>query len=381
MKKIGIVTWFNYHNFGTALQVTALYNAIADLGYEPSVINYLPKRDPLFAKPYTLTRAKTLYIPRIKKKFQSYNHLTKSKEQTNKFNNFLGNMSFTKRIENDFTSVNEEFDAFVCGSDQIWSPTTFNSSYFFLDFVKDNNKKVSYAPSMGVSKVDDIHFKARVKPLVEAFSFLSVREQEGAEIINSICGRMPKVVLDPTLLHSKEQWDALTKPQNTDGKYILCYFLGQNKESWKHVNRLHKELDLPVKVIPIFKDDLTSPYECLTDVCPKEFIQLVKNASLVCTDSFHGTIFSILYGRDFYVYERFSSKDPSSRNSRIYNLLNKFKLGERLVVNPTSPIVKNDIDWGSVYAILDEERVDCLNYLKNALTSVTNTDTNLDRGV
>jgi len=121
---------------------------------------------------------------------------------------------------------------------------------------------------------------------ISRFEYLSVREAQGAKIIKEICNKEARVVLDPTMLLSACEWDKLAIGENESKPYILCYFLGTNKDNWSHVYRLSEKINIPLKIIPVFTSDYGRGYEVVNGVGPGEFINLVRNASMICTDSF-----------------------------------------------------------------------------------------------
>lgn len=374
MKKVAIMTWWHYANYGTALQVTALSTIIKNLGYNAEVINYIPhgkvvNNETLYSVfQYAYEKSKLLF------------NLNYVDEKRNKiFNNFLNKyLKFTVKCEtaSDLFQLNDEYDAFICGSDQIWAPTVFNSKYF-LDFVP-KYKKISYAPSIGVSEIKDDYIKNKMKNLIGDFEYLSTREEKGKEIIKEICNKEAKVVLDPTLLLDKSEWTELLNIDNeiNEDKYILCYFLGDNKKYWNYVKNISKKLNLKIKIIQMHKKD--SQYGiCIENCDPKKFIKAIKNAAYICTDSFHGVAFAINYNKKFCVFERFNKKDINSQNSRIYNILNIFGLEKRLV-NIEKPIelYLEDINYSVINKILLNKRCDSLQFLENSLNEVVNNKIN-----
>lgn len=368
MKKVALMTWSQYHNFGTSLQVTALTYIIRRLGYQVDVINYKPH-----AKLVTLIDYKDIshYLGKINKKFKSRKtKLVFDKTREQAFNDFLDrsiNLTEECKTDSDLFLLNEHYDTFVCGSDQIWAPSIFNSKYF-LDFVQNPNKMIAYAPSIGLAKIADKYVKNRMIENIDRFIHLSVREEQGAKLIKEMCNKEAKVVLDPTLLLTSDEWDTMAIPTEDISPYILCYFLGDNKESWKHVYELSKETHIQLKIIPVFKSDYERGHGVVDGVGPGEFLNLVKNASFVCTDSFHGTAFSIIYNKPFYTYERFSNKDGNSQNSRVYNILKLLKLESRLVCDRNNvlddPLICDYID---INKQLERNRKESINYLENAL--------------
>ncbi len=155
--------------------------------------------------------------------------------------------------------------------------------------------------------------------------------------------------------------------------YILCYFLGSNEDNWSHVYKLSKKTGIPLRIIPVFRKDYKRGDDLEEGVGPGEFLSLVKNASMVCTDSFHGTVFSIIYNRPFFTYERFSSTDSNNQNSRIYNILTMLGLRDRLVSDPKSgsvaPLVCN---FSNANMQLKKKREESFSFLEKALSSAVN---------
>lgn len=379
MKKVALMTWSQYHNFGTSLQVTASTFTMKKLGYQVDVVNYIPH-----AKLVTLIDYKNInhYTAKIKKKIK--NRKSKSiidQDREKAFVNFLNkNISLTEKCktDSDLFLLNEKYDAFVCGSDQIWAPSIFNDKYF-LSFVERPQKMIAYAPSIGLSKIEDPYVKNRMAENISRFEHLSVREAQGAKLIKEICNKEAKVVLDPTLLLTGNEWDTMAIPKNENNPYILCYFLGTNKDNWSHAYELSKKTNIPLKIIPVFSPDYERGHDVADGVGPGEFLNLVKNASMICTDSFHGTTFSIIYNKPFYTYERFSSKDGNNQNSRIYNILKLLELEDRLVKD-TKVISSNPLvcDYTNANEQLELKRNESKSYLESALSKATKDETPYD---
>lgn len=368
MNKVAIMTWFSYHNFGSSLQVTALSKVINNLGYDASVINYIPHGKVVSLNGYN--NIGNLYLNKIKRKFKNINvkEINDEKRKSN-FNEYLHKnikLTYKCKTESELFELNDEFDTFVCGSDQIWAPSCFNPKYF-LNFVKDTNKKIAYAPSIGLSKIEDKYARSRMRECIKDFKHLSIREEQGKKLIKELCGKEAKVVLDPTLLLTSKEWDLIVN-NSSNGEYILCYFLGDNADTWNHVKKLCEKTGLKIKIIPVFYKDLKRGFETISGVGPAEFLSLIKGASFVCTDSFHGTVFSITYEKPFYTYERFSNKDGNSQNSRIYNILSITNLRDRLILDKTklnnNPLV---CGFNEARESLDIKRNESIEYLKNSL--------------
>lgn len=371
MKKIAIMTWWNHANYGTALQVTAMSKVIEKLGYEVKVINYIPH-----GKVVTQECLKSVFKYIIERIKIIFNIMYVNHERNKLFNLFLNkNLKFTRYCEtsSDLFFLSSEFDGIVCGSDQIWSPSNFNSKYF-LDFVEDN-KKIAYAPSIGCSYISDENIANEMSGLIGKFKHLSIRETKGAEIIKKLCNKVANVVLDPTLLLNKEEWLELlelNKSNNYKDDYIFCYFLGDNKKYWDCVKKISKKMNLSIKIVPMHKKDIS--FGDSVEKCdPRDFIDLINNAKFICTDSFHGIAFAINFNKEFIAFKRFSDNSEKSQNSRIYNILNLFGLEDRLLEDVKFiPNLTSKINYKFINDILDSEREKSKQFLSDALNDVCN---------
>ncbi len=370
-KKVAIMTWYTHHNYGTALQVSAIYNKTKEYGYSPDVINYSPKagrstKTVAVLKKEVLSKAKG-FVNR------NYN----SKGRKDLFLDFLGkHITETKRCNSyvELSDLGDEYDAFLCGSDQIWSPLNFDEKYF-LPFAADD-KKIAYAPSLGADKIDDPVIRERTAELINRFEHLSVRELKGAEIIRCLTGKNAKVVLDPTLLMTKEEWDGFVGAEDSSNRisndYIICYFLGDYKKYMGYVRSLSKQMNIPYYVIPVKVKEKKSSHAVPFEVGPAEFVSLIKNARHVCTDSFHGIAFATNYQRPFSVFKRFTDNDSNNQNSRIFSFLSLLSLEDRLV-DPKKRDLDSMIscDFSSSEKLLEDLRKDSEDYLKNSLAQAT----------
>ena len=384
MKKIALLTWITYENYGTFLQWYALTTVLKNLGYSVDSIHYIPRETPnAFIMPDKDTSflkycARRGFQKLFHRKSISLPYETQS-ERHSSFENFqnkyftLTNPCYT--LSQLFT-LNDDYDYFVCGSDQIWSPLCFDSHYF-LDFVQDKSKKIAYAPSIGTDEIKNPYISEKMASLISRFANVSVRENAGKRIIKELTGQDAPVVLDPTLLLDSAEWNSVADTTyNVPGKYILCYFLGCNEKYWEEVLRLSVRENLPLVVIPVFEKDFTRSKNVPKDVGPAQFLTLVKNATFVCTDSYHGSIFSLLYKKSFAVFSRFSRNDIRNQNSRIDTFCENFNLENRRVSkqNPLNEIFSNHIDWSEPYARLAELRKKSTDYLNFAFEENTDTE-------
>lgn len=373
MYKVGIMTWFQHRNYGTALQAVALSEMIKKIGYSPTVIQYYYDK----VEPYDAAQRIKRIIYHVVDRLGSTGIPSyASKERENKFEEFLLNhLSFSDecRTLSELEALNDEFDCFVCGSDQIWG-TAYFKPHYFLDFVHDDCKKIAYAPSIGTPKIDDKKVGKEIARLCSSFAYLSTREEAGSKIIHDLTGRNVKTVLDPTLLLFENDWNKFldTNSELPKSPYLIAYMLGHNESHWKNIYDIAEKLNLNVKIIPVFQND-TERQGCITyPIGPSEFLSLIKNAAFVCTDSFHGMAFSVNFGKQFTVFERFKKHDIYNQNSRIYNLVDKLGLNNR--------IYHRSSDKKMIYAEIDYKRVneqrkalvnDSVDYLKTALDAVS----------
>lgn len=380
-----VMTWHTYNNFGSLLQAYALQEAFDKQG----VTSYLVDYDPSSFQPeefgdvkeYVKHHAKRL----LKDKFKGAKGFLASYAypqfedvmRDDAYDLFRRNrLRYTKKCvsASDLFSLNEQYDIIACGSDQIWAPTRFNPHYY-LDFAKEPARTLAYAPSIGLPSIDDEAIRNSVAKLAGRIEHLSVREERGAQILESILGKTPQVVLDPTALHTGDEWRKLLGviPANTDSEpYAVCYFLSDDLRKWRSAQRIAKENGLTLKGIPVFKNDSKRSAELCLGVGPEEFVALIDGASAVFTDSFHGTMFSLLLHKEPFVYKRFSDKSKTNQNSRISNILAIAGLGDSVLQDPDSQDARRfgTIDWDSVDARIDEERRKSVDFLSSAVHSI-----------
>jgi hypothetical protein len=360
-KKVGIITWHYYGNYGSALQSYALQTMICKQGYSCELINYRKLK-------FKSSRLKT-----VLKYILSYISIILPKEKKTRYSysfirfqyDFLKQSKRTYNAET-LKKFNSKYEVFVCGSDQIWAPNVFDPVYF-LSFVNDKKPKIAYAPSIGLNSIpDSLHDD--YNKLLSRFNCLSVREKRGAELIKNICNLEAEVLLDPTFLLDKIEWQRIAINPVINEEYIFCYFLGKNKAHREAVKKIASQLKC--KIISVLHFDMDREFADFLDefAGPREFLGYVKNAKLIYTDSFHGMAFSINFNKNFYVFERFSSTDNIGQNSRIHNILNKLGLNDHLIKydNPICRI--NEIEYDDVNILLEDERKKSINYLKNSIS-------------
>jgi len=371
-RKTATVTWIKYYNFGSYLQAYALQQAILRLGFENAVLDDSSiieegrkKKDNLVI--HYLKGVYHFLFSLKNKKIRKFQRLQKqSIKDYNLFKEKFINIDYrTLPLE----KIDERYDQFICGSDQIWNPTPYIfSPFYYLGFT--NKQKTAYAPSFGITNYPN-EFIAKTKPLIQNFDSLSIREKQGAEILEKSMGLKAKVVLDPTLLLDLNDWNKLlqTKEQpDNQEPYILCYFLSDNSWYRDFVTKISKERQLPIKIFATKPEYLGYGYKTIFGG-PLEFLEEIKNATYVITDSYHGTIFSLIFEKKFYTLKRFSVDADNNQNSRVENLFSMidttdYFIGENDMqrINTLSPL-----DYMKIKTILSEQREESINYLSNAL--------------
>ena len=399
MKKTYVVSCYFKHNYGSMLQAYATQYFLDSHHIENETINISQLKD--FSKGkkkyylsqlfnFRLFRAKRGMIKlRIKRKF---NRKLKAnfKKRDLEFDRFKKRyFKLTKpfiRYDELTDLSNKDALNVVVGSDQLWLPVNVVANYYTASFTPNEVNKVSYATSLGISKLPK-RYKKRYSSFLNRFDHLSVREETGKEIVESLVDKQCDVVCDPTLLLTSNDWNQIISDVRFEKeKYILCYFLGKAKEHRKFAEQLRKitgykivsinHCDEFVRYSDKFADE--TPY----NVGPSEWLNLIKNAEYVCTDSFHGTVFSLLFNKTFFTFKRFTKKSSFSTNSRLSNLLSLVKLENRIysgfeTEEEIRSILNNNIDYSSIANDLNK----FINYSKEYLLSSLKVEPKSNKGM
>lgn len=385
--KVGCVIAYTpgHNNYGTSLQGYAMLKKIQQLGYSCEVIQY-DKRLSIGQKLHFVINAirsgeaKELYgrftRKQVLKKFPKYAEGIKLRtDAVDRYKEKKLIPLFRKYVGYDaLHEGSKNYSAVVVGSDQVWTPMSLPNKFFNLLFVDDSVPKVAYASSFGVSQIPQFQKKA-TGAYLDRFYKIGVREQRGKEIVEELSHQHATVVADPTLLLSKEEWEEEISNARPNEKepYIFCYFLGTNQDARKAVNELKKKTGL--KIITIrHMDEYVPEDESFGDeapyfVDPNDFVKYISQASYVCTDSFHCTVFSIIFHRQFMTFYRFASTSKTGRNSRIDSLFNVLGIDkEHLYKNGDAfSHIKESINWQEVDKKLSLLRKESIDFLNNAL--------------
>lgn len=335
--KCFIVTYYKFNNYGTRLQNYALLKTLESLGVEVNTI-YLNDKKSLKIKVKDLMKILVLHLPILTRNQKVRINEKNKKKEFDKFNREL-NFKYmdTEELEqHDYSNT-----IIIAGSDQIWSPNHLNHfpsdrKLFFLNFVP-RGKRFAYAPSFGVSEIPE-NLKEMYTNVFDDFNLISVREDQGKEILSSFTKQEITVVPDPVFLLSMNEWSQLlgfSKGEENNSKYVLVYFLGYPEDStFENISKYAEKNKC--KIINIAGNYFTKTG---VNLSPNEFVKCIANATVVFTDSFHACVFSIIMNTPFFVYERNDVK----QFSRIETLLSNFNCEDRKISNKSFDKVYRNI--------------------------------------
>ncbi len=380
--KIGLVLAYKGVNYGMLLQAYATQRVLEALNYETEIIDYTrvgfkhirltPWLPVYFATEVIKKYKNKKYMPVLDDIHQQ--NVKERKKISNEFiKKKLLNRVKCRGIEELERYTKNTYNGVLVGSDQIWPPDAAFGNFTTLRFVPDNINKVSYATSLGVSKYP-FYCRSSAENFWKRMNHISVREEQGKDIIKSICDVPVEVVVDPTYLLSKNKWEKLIPVKRIiKEKYILCYFLGNTIEHKKLAREFADRYG--IKLVSILSTesvsaiDISFANQIIIGKGPEDFINLVRGAEYIMTDSFHGLAFSVINNKQFYVFYRTKSGSKNSRNSRIDNILKMWGLESRLVLNEAS-IDEFDtslINYEKVNERVLRKRQESMDYLINAL--------------
>lgn len=376
-RKVGIVTLPGYFNYGNRLQNYALQEQIKELGYKVDTLVFPSAKSTFIVTESKLQKARriskltcTEIGEKIRGKFQrrykgwvDYLNRGSITERDRIFKEFSAEYLSEKFFDNSkdvLDSIGDDYDYFVTGSDQVWNPHFIQGleKIYFLNFA-EKRKRISYAASFGIIDLPD-EYSRKIKPFLSEMEAVSVREETGAKIVKDISGRDAVVLVDPTLLLSREKWlsiakEAEGKPQT---KYVLSYFLGEkNPETLHLIKTVADKKGLQIVRLSDYKDK--NAYR----TGPSEFIDYVNSAEAVFTDSFHGVVFSVLMGVPFVACKRLG-KYPMY--SRIETLLSILDLKNREEINIKGPEDVWEINFSHIHPQIKIERGKATGFLRQA---------------
>ena len=355
--RIGIITmYYNSSYYGGLLQAYALCKYLNDSGYPTKQITY-----DFYRKTISSSKDYKNLVSFLFKRLQkrTNNLIIKTiniihgvselrKDRRNICAEFRASIPHTETVYNDnsIEDCNNLFDIFIAGSDQVWNPDVFRPS-FFLSFVNEEKKKISYAASIGNS-ITGKEMQSEYEDALNKFDRISVREKSDINKLEDLCKKRVEWVVDPVFLLTEKQWETVSSPVqlNINKEYIFCYFLGDDKRHREIAQKVAIMCNCAIVTIPYMqmnyrKCDSKFGDEKLLDLTPAQFLYLVKNAKGIFTDSFHATAFSIIFNKWFITFGR---TDHPRMNERITSITSLYNCGDRCVLDYSDDVVQRIFD-------------------------------------
>lgn len=382
---IGVCIKYFHENYGGMLQAYATVSILEERGIDYELIQY--------EKSLSL-KEKVKSIPRLlngillNDKYEAF----KKKQGLKKHPEFARNEAIRMKAfeafkEEHFTKLSpvfvgfenlkkgaERYEAVVTGSDQLWSPAGLPTNYYNLMFVPDNIRKISYASSFGVKRIPWYQI-SRTRKFLNRIEYISMRENRGSEIVKELTDKSVPTILDPVFMFDQAEWERLIPPKKEINEpYIFAYFLGDNSQHRISVKKLAEKTGLKIVALRhldqyVEEDEKFGDYAAF-DVAPDRFLNLLRGARYICTDSFHGSCFSIIHKKQFMVFNRYAERAKHSKNSRIDTLCHNLGLEDRRFKGKIETITQ-PIDYDIVYRKLNVLRNKANTYLDKALGSVS----------
>lgn len=371
--RAGILTFQNTNNYGALLQAFALCSTVKRLGHDAELIDY---RNP------TVTRAETPAMPSVRDtvrhprsslfRLTAYPYFDTRYKRFQRFQETKMPLGPRIRLQQEMAS---RYDAIIVGSDQVWNPdiTGGDMTYFLPDVHQGTIRKVSYAASFGRATLPH-EFRKPCGEALRRFDAIGVREATGAEIVKSISGRDASVVLDPTLLLTRREWERLAGARLMDAPYVFAYLVAEHKRALPFAKQLARRKGMRLVIAEGYA---SLPSICIANnksgVSPEQFLSLIQHADAVVTSSFHGLALSLALGTEVY----FSLSDAGdNKNSRLTDLaklagIERGCLGSALdpldAVDPFASDTQSN--FAAIEARIAGARTKSLAFLKVSLTA------------
>lgn len=352
-KKVAIITIIS-RNYGNRLQNYALQKVVENIGFQVETVPMNIRNNQI----YTLKLA-IKYL--LKPLFPQFNSIC--------WDMFDLKIHWAK-VTTDDKRISDKYDYFIAGSDQIWNPLfDFNTKREILFFAKPD-QRMAYAASFGINVLPE-KCKKDYSDEISKFRFISVREFAGAKIIYDLIQRQVPVVLDPTMLLSADEWINLSRKHKRiklPKKYVVKYFLGTINEHYDNFINYYADSNNYTVI-----DILQPPVNMVGKIGPKEFINIIANSYGVFTDSFHGTVFSILFHKPFFVFDRPYEEGYGKMNSRLDTLLSMFDFETRRI-SKARELETTDFEcnFDNADRILALKKQESITYLRDALNILLN---------
>lgn len=388
-KPIALVTCYFQPNFGSQLQAYATQMAFEKLGVENETITIDGLKPEINKAKYRYFLGKLFDINIVKDKMATVRKIV-AKQRNPEYSK---NLAIRYRFFDDFAQKKfklskrynskkelgdaaNDYSAFVLGSDQLWLPSNIAADYYTLNFVPNNVPKITLATSFGITKLPP-PYGLKAKMFLNRIDYISVREKSGQSLVKQWADRDVPVVCDPTIMFYSEEWEKALDAYG-DGKrfaegkkYLFVYFLGNNPWERDMVKNVSRETGLKIVQLA-HSDEYIRSDEGFADytpynVGPKEFIELIRDADYVFTDSFHCSVFSMLNHKNFFTFPRYNNEGPTSTNGRLYSLLSLVRHENRLIRKGRTIELNAAMDYSVIDAELDSLRQFTWNWLTEAL--------------
>lgn len=367
MSKIGILTYHSGYNYGACLQAFALQTTLSKMGYENEIINFETDRFVASREMFSRRPTRLKEIIKSVSRLPYWNSLHVRQKVFDDFTLKVLKASSRYKSEQEVKDHISDYDCVVCGSDQIWNQSMDDAPavyrLFYLNFPK-TQRRVAYAPSFGEFVKEMPKYEDELLPLIKQFDSVSCREISGVEYLRSK-GVDCKLVLDPTVLLDKEDYEPICPGRLVDGKYVLLFSWLCNDNVVSVAKQVSKKLGLPlINIVPPPRAMFKGIHRKL-DVGPCEFLSMIKNAEFVVTNSFHGTAFATTFEKN---YVSVVSGKP---DLRVASLLGQLGLSSHLATKDT---LNMDNYINTNYSKVREKkaalRKDSFDYLKISLAGL-----------
>lgn len=370
--KVILTTVFSAFNYGSSLQALAGKRIIEKTGYECELVklkSLIKGRDVRIGKLMTIL-FRSIFLNKnntLKTYNNSYNK-TLAEGTECKFFNFTDTYLKPQEVTyGELKRMAEEAIACFSGSDQIWnSSTLYVDPLYYLRFAPQY-KRVALSPSFGRDFIA-YYNKEKMRKWIIDYPYLSVREDSGVKLIKELTGRDATHLLDPTLIINSEEWKSILCIEDKPNDYILAYFLDEPSDyAKKCLKKLKEKLDCKILAIP-YKFEYMDYSDSIVAAGPKEFVELVANAKVVCTDSFHGTVFALNMHTPFFAFER-EYGSANKQSERVLSILRKIDMLDRY--QPKNVVEElNNLDFEHSEEILNVERKKAYDYVNDAINSI-----------